>query len=197
MAAAAVPRGDFGLIPNPALYIPLEFKDDKGVIHTGNSWANLILKVGQYRSRNGLPQGDPEKEVLTQACERYPDRCLDTKNRKLPALADDLNLRVLSWIVATFERYKNSAVFATETEARQRAAVCAACPRQHNWRNKCGSCAARADDLKRKLLAEKHTTFSDKLEGCLALGEDCRTSVWIAQPGIEGDRLPANCWRKA
>lgn len=181
------------LRPNPNLYIPITFKDADGLEHTSDSWAKLILKVIRYRQKNDFPVGDVEKEVIEQACSKWPDRCVHSEHGRLPALEDDLNMRVLGWLVSTIER---KPTFVSENEARRRMEICAVCPRQSDWRNKCGSCAARADEIMKKILEGKPLEYGKNLKGCSSLSEDTRVSVWIEQAGAESGRLPVECWRK-
>lgn len=182
------------LVPNPGLYIPLVFVDADKVEHRGTSWADLILQIARYRKRNHIEPGNPENEVLTQACAKYPDRCVEKSGpTKLPALVDDLNLRLLAWLVKMDESTRK---LVTDGEARQRAEICKACPRQRDWRSKCGSCAASADALVKDMLAGRPAGYTKDLLGCLALSEDSRLSTWLEQPPVGDANLPVNCWRR-
>lgn len=183
------------LAPNPALFIPIEFTDGDGVVHRGDSWARLISVVTRYRLDNKLPAGNPEREIIEQACNRYPDRCQETKNARLNAATDTSNVRILSWLLRVIDS-KDALEYVPEGEARRRMAICAACPRQVDWRHKCASCTARADSLYTKLLDGRPATFGRSLLGCGALDEDTRLSTWLSSAPVGDSRLPANCWRR-
>jgi len=179
-------------VPNPHLYLPIEFRDEDLRVHVGTSWADLIDKVRDYRARVSKPPGNPEQEIFEQVCKNNPGSCRETSaDRVLPT--DDLHKRILRWLSNTAEGRKKLR-FVSEALARERAAICAGCPRLRGWRGACGTCAASADKIMNELLKGK--THFDQPRGCGSLREDPRVSVWLDQPPVLGN-LPANCWRKA
>jgi hypothetical protein len=64
-------RVNVNLFPKEG-YIYLESDGSK---HRAENWSKLMAKVSAYRKRAGLPQGDVEREVMAQACQRNPSHC--------------------------------------------------------------------------------------------------------------------------
>lgn len=181
------------IAPNPHLYVLIEFFERDGIRHHSTSWALLIDKVREYRERLGLPVGDLQKEIFTQVCTRNPAGCREQGRKDGVLPTDDLHKSILGWLGKIAENRKKIK-FVSEAQARQQAAICAACSRLRPWRNACGACTGSADKIVAGLLAGK--AQFDNSRGCASLREDPRASVWIEQPPVEGP-LPDNCWRKA
>lgn len=178
---------------NPHLYVAIEFEDVDGTQHTAKDWPELADKVEAYRKRRGLPPGSPAKEIVEQVCERHPDRCENVGRRGAQPTRKyrkAIHNRILDWVVKFVDKVK----WVTHDEAARRAAICKSCPRQRDWRGNCSSCRGTVDKIVAGLL-QRRAKFD--LRGCNALGEDCRLSVHLDQPGIADEELPDNCWRRA
>lgn len=180
---------------NPNLYIPIEFVDSDGTVHTAGDWDTLEAKVTGYRGRRGLASGNPKQEIEAQACSKWSDRCYDATPRSLPETRSELNTRILNWVgnvVAFIHRG-----FVSAEEAKRRAAICASCPRQTHWQNSCAACRMQVNRVAKELLDGKTLTDQMKnLNGCDVLGEDTRISIWVRQAPAGVAELPENCWRR-
>lgn len=179
---------------NPDLYVPIEFVDLDGTVHTARDWVELAAKVTGYRERRRIPIGDPSAEIVTQVCDKWPDRC--TKGRSFQVIRGELNKRILHW-VGTIVGLINSIGFVSGEEASRRAAICSACPKQRTWQGTCAACRMQVNRVAKELLKGK--TPNDqmkKLEGCDVLGEDTRVSIWLKQTPVAVSDLPENCWRR-
>lgn len=185
-----------GLKFNPNLYIPIEFIDKDGTVHTARSWDELTAKVIGYRERRRIPSGNPFKEIVHQACAKVPGNCIDDGSG-IGSIFPGLNSRILHWIgnlVSTIRKLG----FVSAEEAASRAKICAACPRQQAWADTCAACRTQVNNVAKELLGSRTLTPEMKsLKGCNALGEDTRVSIWLTQATVEDDELPDNCWRKA
>lgn len=181
---------------NPNLFVPIEFFDTDGSHHTARDWDELAAKIIGYRERRRLPPGNPQQEIVDQACSRWSDRCIDASPRNLRQLGPELNRRILSWI-GNIVAFIHKIGFVDKVEAARRAAICAACPRQASWQDSCASCRSQINRVAKELLdGHPFTDQMKALNGCDALGEDTRVSIWLSQEPVNVAGLPEHCWRK-
>lgn len=184
-----------GLSRNPNLYIPIEFVDRDGTVHTARDWDELAAKVIGYRERRRLDPGNPQQEITEQACRNWPDRCVDNTPRSFPETQPKLHHRILSW-VGNLAGIIGSVGYVSPEEAARRADICAACPRQKAWQGGCASCRTQVNGVVRELLKGRAQSAKMKaLSGCDALSEDTRLSIWVRQKPVDGP-LPDACWRR-
>jgi hypothetical protein len=66
------------VILNGALRPPggYKFRDEDGVTHIGVDFKHLVKTLTDYRNRIGKPLGMPEREIMAQFYERYPQYCI-------------------------------------------------------------------------------------------------------------------------
>jgi hypothetical protein len=169
------------------------FKDSDGATLRASTWAGVIKRVTLYRQRAGYPPGNPEQEVIAQACSRDPVLCReDNGEHAAQVKRQPLKARVLTWLTRT--KADKEKEFVEETVARQRAAICATCPNNKDLPGGCASCRAATKILREQIIERR---FQDgRLRACDALGEDLPTSVNLELQSVEDASLPANCWRK-
>lgn len=179
------------------------FVDADGVKFKGEQWEHVAARLRSYRKRAGQPPGDPEQEILDQVCARQPEYCQET-NLPVPVKRPDdhqetrraSSKAITNWLVSILKlRRVGGAQQVPREEARRRAAICAACPKQKSFSSSCGSCKAMRKSAK-QILFGGSSSVGEKLKGCSVLQEDTSTSVHIQQDPSGNPALPAKCWRK-
>lgn len=193
------------LVLNPQVY-PTNgyyFIESDGVKVVGNSFADTVLKMRDYRIRSGRVAGDPIQELNDFTCSRYPTACREIepgkrKNHLGNSVPHPLVTRVNTWLNSLYRAFsKTPAQFVTKVEAERRAAICRDCPKQARWNSECGSCSDSARRLSFSLRKGQEVPGSDLLKGCDTLGEDTRTSIFLQGLKPETNvELPEYCWRK-
>ena len=172
------------------------FKEADGtIIKANSSWASVIARVIAYRRRNKLPVGDPKKEVHAQACERDPANCREDVDpvTQLALRVASLKGRALAWL-AGLRAKREELLWGDGENAAARAAVCAGCPAHAALAGGCGACRKALAGVRAELAGAR--PVDPKLGGCSILGEDCAIAVWIDQPTVDNQELPACCWRR-
>lgn len=169
------------------------FKESDGATLRADTWAGVIKRVILYRQRAKYEKGNPEQEVIAQACARDPVLCREDNGATASHIKQQpLKARVLTWL-NTLRADKDKA-FVEEHTARERAAICAACPKNKGLPSGCASCKAAVKILREQIIERR---FQDgRLNACEHLGEDLPTSVNMELQSVEDAALPANCWRK-
>lgn len=172
------------------------FKERDGASIRGDTWEGVIVRVTNYRRRAGYPEGNVREEVMTQACQRNPGLCIEEDGAYRAALNKaTLKTRVLKWFLDTFSRHQREPfTFSYETDANNRAQVCATCPKNQQMPGGCASCKAAVEESRKNIIGGR---FVDaRLHACDVLGEDLNTARWIEQIVVENGDLPGFCWRK-
>lgn len=175
------------------------FKEADGTVIGGPNWRAVINKVTAYRKRAGLPPGDPESEIHEQACQRNPQLCHPVSEVTQQARKEvSLKGRVLKWFRDIRRNPNNEPIrFVDKETARARAQVCAQCPMNTGLPEGCSSCKVALVELRKDLLGEGKPVDSRLTHmGCVVLGFEPATAVWIDQETIPNNELPAHCWRK-
>jgi len=185
---------------NPNLYPPLgyTFTGADGVKFRGDGWRDLYYQIKAYRERNGQPPGDVEGEVQAQHCAANPGHCSGNP-QPLPPLPRNqtVNNRVLNWFgnrLSEVRRFGQVPKVSRE-EAGRRAGICAVCPMQISYSHACEACLSSIRSARGIILGEEGSVHR-ALHPCVVLGEDCQTSIHLAQPASDDRDLPAHCWRK-
>ncbi len=172
------------------------FQEGDGTVFVGASWPAVAARVRDYRRRNKLPAGDPEKEVNDQACARNPDLCRPT-NSQHPTLLKvaGIKAKVLGWLgkqVAT----KEPRNYVSAEEAKARADVCSTCVNNKGLPDGCSSCRAAVRELRKSVIGGRKADARISECGCIAIGHENSTAVWLDEVRIANPDLPAQCWRK-
>ena len=174
------------------------YKDADGTIFRAESWNGVIKKVEDYRRRNNMPMGNAEEEVIAQACQRNPNLCSEATGRqKVPPKGLSLKDRALRWLSEWLKRKKSGqpVSFVREEDARNRARVCAPCMKNQAMGNGCSACKQAFKGM-REEVTEGRKLIDERLGGCDALGIELKTAIWLDEPAVPNDQLPAHCWRK-
>jgi len=172
------------------------FKNTDGARIIAATWGGVMARLAIYRKRAGQPAGDPEREVMEQACQRNPSFCTTddgTAGRQLKAAS--LKGRLLAWLNGIISRRTITPLeFVSQTDAANRANVCAGCPMNTALAEGCSSCKAALRELRKNVIGGR--IIDSRINGCVVTGEDLPTTVWLNEPTIENAELPAHCWRK-
>jgi len=172
------------------------FTDADGTKHPAQNWPAVMRRVRDYRKRRGLPEGNVEQEVIAQACANNPGLCREDNGQYQHALKKEtLKSRMLSWLNRMKEQVsKEPIAFVSDEERKQRADVCASCPRNEVLPDGCSSCRKAAAELRKSIMGSRF--IDGRLNACGILGEDLPTSSHLDQIRVSNSELPGNCWRK-
>jgi len=178
------------------------YRDAHGVLHTADSWKALCRKVRKYRESNKLPMGEPEMDVMAQACQRNSNLCNESKPFEFPPQDSNpksaVKPRLLSWLnelrKAVEERHEQL-VFVSQEEAVARAEICARCAKNVLLPDGCSACRTALTALRNSVMGS-HRHADKRLGGCEVLGSDLPTAVHLDEVRIGKAELPAGCWRK-
>lgn len=167
--------------------------------HSYQSVAEAVLR---YRVENKLPVGNPLKDVLDYVCANWPHFCSEHNppingGNANPSLAS----RVSVWMSSLYRAARTlGGNFVGPDEAARRAAICAACPQNKEWKTGCGSCLQSAVQLGYTFRAGRSVANEKVLGACDITGQENATAVWVKEvmPMLPEQHasLPAACWRK-
>lgn len=192
---------------NPNLYPDggRYFLDEDGTKFKAENWDFLARRVANYRRRAGKPAGDPEAEIMAQACARQPNLCAEENVGPSPPPsqpivvrenAGNLTKRVTKWLSVVLTQFRGSKLAKVDrSEAKRRAEICKHCPLQRALSEVCGSCKRTRKGVVESILRSERRV-NEELKGCLALGEDTSLSVHLSLPATGDGSLPGHCWRR-
>lgn len=166
-----------------------------GVIH-GDGFEDLVDRVIVFRNRNGLPPGDPVREVTDYICEQNPSVCkelvrpLASPVPPAPATtpASPLGERVAEWIAG----YLPGAPVPPDV-IRARAEACRQCPLNVPFPIGCPPCQKKTH---REITRASAGYPRRSVDGLLA----CSRYVWPNAVAVGADishdpSAPPGCWR--
>jgi hypothetical protein len=167
-----------------------------GVRISGDTWAGVIVRVKNYRTRQGFAPGNVESEVMAQACDRNPGLCTEENAAyKHEVSRASLKNRVLLWFLQMRTRKAQESIgIVSDSEAKNRASVCASCPRNQSLPDGCSSCRAAVKESRNQLIGNRYTDA--RIDSCDALGEELNTTIHLDLVRVENSALPGHCWRK-
>ena len=170
------------------------FKDSEGVRHFADSWPGVIARVKAYRKRMGKPEGDVAAEVTAQACSREPIICHPDGRAATESAVrkSSLKSKILSWLVSV--RGNQEKRFVDDALAKQRADICAKCPKQVPLPGGCASCANAVIGLRKEIVGGR--PLDARLTECDVMTEDTQVTTWIDMTAVDNPDLPAHCWRR-
>jgi hypothetical protein len=172
------------------------FKESDGVTIVGDTWEGIIARVVAYRKRAGLPVGNPKEEVITQACARDPVLCTEERPEyKAQVAIVSLKTKILKWLVfVQGEKDRNALTFVDPVHARNRAEVCAQCPKNQAIPDGCASCKAALTESRRKILGNR--PIDARVNECIVMEEDIPVTSNIDMQTVDRPGLPDYCWRR-
>lgn len=163
----------------------------------GSDRESLISILTDFRVANHLPIGDPGKEVDRQLGARspiyHPPQTAPTKAIPPGTLLE----RVRDWLANRYSTL-NRLRFVNSVEANRRAAICARCPKNIEWRSSCVPCVA---EVERNVVIVGGNRRS-KVEGlmaCAIAGHENNVAVWLHPDHLKHatkfkTKLPRKCW---
>lgn len=173
------------------------FVDAEAIRHVGNNLSDLISRVAAYRTRRGLPPGNPISEVNAYLCNLFPNRCLKGPPATpgvVKASGISFGAKIASWLRGMWLKVSQKQVeFVDEGEVKRRAAICEKCSFFTRFPTECQACSDTFNQISFQLRAgrDKHTS---NLKACAKFGSDLRVDVLVAQP--PQPTAPENCWKR-
>lgn len=179
----AYPNGSLQRIPN------------QGAAPTARS---LVQQVRQFRINEGLPMGDPERDISEYIRKVSPnnDRYRGKGGRlnvPRPEPFIPLIQRVREWLDGTAPR---KPMIVSEPEATERAQICIACQQNVRWKTNCGECNTAADYIAFTMRGVLSYPLDDALHGCRIHGMHLPAAVFIDRDDLPAKlpEAPAPCW---
>lgn len=186
-------RINVNLFPKSGYY----YEEADGTKLRGANWRAVIKKVKEYREENKLPVGNPNEDVVVQACRRDPQICAEAGRVFVQQPAVSLKATVLKWLNSfkTLVQKGDKLEFVQPSEAAERANICERCPfNKPLGVSSCSSCKQALIEFRKFLLGNKKQ--DSRLGGCQILGCDLQTATHLEELRVDNQHLPAHCWRK-
>ena len=188
-----------GAIPPNGYHFPVDF----GVILKASSYDALIKEIVVWKTQNGLPIGDPAKDVDDYFCAKWPSACQPGESeQKMLQQNSNLLKQVNGWAATALRNTPQGGyLLVDQTIATQRLKACLECPFNRQWHTGCGTCMAATDTILIRLRQLRKITLDDSLLGCSINGFDNRTAIHmpLSAFGLTEEKkndLPQNCWLK-
>lgn len=161
----------------------------------------LLDAVKQFRLDNDIPVGNVKADVDAQICERFPHQCnmegpgtVETKKPTVSPYQMFID-RISHWAVKVLNTPMKEYVL--DDEAQRRAAICAQCPMNDDWKMGCPQCVTKASQVLTLIRAGRgNRVFKRTLKGCKAVKHDNETAVWLDRKHLSEHvgETPENCW---
>lgn len=200
------------MYPKPSIVPPggfhwVEKHNGAEIKLTGDGVDNLAQTIEKYRLTNGIPLGDPKKDVVDFICSNWPHFCNQNENHpflegNIPGSTAGLATRVASWMTRLWNIGANN--FVKDEEANRRAEICRGCEMNKDFRaGGCSSCVQGTDRLAFLWLTRR--AISDHklwhgLRACRATGAHLQAAVFASkQPepsSEEALQFTPQCWRR-
>lgn len=164
-----------------------------------NAFSETVELITQHRRANGIPIGDPAKDLEDFTCRRWPEGCGGNQ----PALQE----MALNFFRVMAAHVQKGGRMVTEAEANRRAAICKACPLNvpvQEARAGCGWCGKMAESaivaLRRKFIGNRKLQTGE-LQTCGACGCDNTFQVFIPLEALNSaqlnkEALHEKCWKR-
>lgn len=161
----------------------------------------LLDQLIDYRLQNGVPLGNPIKDIEDYICGQYPDFC-HRDNHSPKTGKQDLSTgptlmeRVLIWAQSVMTKKKWDVM--DKAEAERRASICKHCQFNTPYATGCQSCGSRAKMLSVQLRKghKLEDSLDANLKACSLHGHECKAGVWLDKgllPALKNE-APENCW---
>lgn len=177
----------------------------KGVTLRGRTEKELTQMIFEYRLRNGLPSGDIEREIDDQYCRLYPQSCNAEPSDTAPGgprapRSERLLDRITRWVTVMAKEMPRGGYKLVEKDiAEARAEACHGCPNNKSWRGGCSGCSSSVATMLLSMRQMRKTSRDGNLLGCLEIGHENQTAVWLPEQPVSDDqnaKLPERCWMK-
>lgn len=166
--------------------------------HYEPTYELLTKWLADYRIANGLPLGDPAQDVMTHHRKTNPANLPHIT----PTISPPKNFRerVTQWLANRFNDTRSGAlVYVDEDLAKERAAICAGCPQNQNWKIGCPPCVDNAE--RQILMITKGHVMEHNLQACAIAGHPNEAAVLLDEKHLKHrtnykEELPEFCWMK-
>jgi hypothetical protein len=164
-----------------------------------SSYKELYKLVENWRVQNGIEVGDVKRDIDDYICNTYPHQCGKTygvaQHKQQGRPGQKFVDKISNWLL---EMTKRNPSVLLQAEAQKRADICAQCPLNQHYENKCGACMSNITRLGTILRKNNNLSIAPSLHGCNVLNQDNKTAVWldIYGDGIANTQLPEHCWAK-
>ena len=143
----------------------------------------LVDKLREHRIENGIPVGDPEKDVAF-----FFQRRQDIFDGKIPEVyphdpvvsrIKNLADRISNWASNRYSKINEKINYVQAEDSSARAKICAQCPKNLNWRktSTCAPCVANTDRV--LLMLRRGNKTEQALGGCEFYGHDNEVAVFL------------------
>jgi len=167
--------------------------ESSGRLLKAETFQELVKRLANYRKDNGLPPGDPEAEIHSYLCSRFPERC----GREPAALKfkEGLGKEDVESYLAFFKEVVLKKGGVPQEQADARAATCTSCP--YNVKlGFCRGCFSLADKIAGVASGLK-TKYDAALNECGVCGCIARLKCFTPLELVQGkDDFPDWCWVK-
>jgi len=188
-----------GVVPPNNFHYPIE----NGVVLKASSYDMLVKEIVKWKTQNGIPIGDPDKDIDDYVCSRWPSYCRPDDNEgKMVNKNSDLLKQVNGWAAITLrETPLGGYHLVDQNVAAARCKICIDCPFNKPWRSGCGSCMKATDTILIRLRQLRKIMLDESLMGCAINGFDNRTAVHLPISALKLTEeklqsIPQNCWIK-
>lgn len=196
----------FGNIPPLAeggFHYPQALPSGSTEIISGSTRDEVIASLQNFRFANGIDVGDPQREVDSYLCGRWPRFCSEEDATVADETRDNKNLRqrTTNWKSNRYAQSDSSDPLVSDEIAEKRAATCETCPKNQDNRSGCPPCVVDNDRVLFMLREGRNVKNSESLGGCDVCGQDNRTAVFFPDSSLKyanayQDQFPDFCWLK-
>lgn len=169
---------------------------EKGVTFTGDTFNEVVEKLSDFRTINGLPLGSPEQDVLWFYALHWPFMVMEDRDSAQVTLPDEFFLW-RKWIVETWAHPPHKFVAASDSVTRRD--VCEKCPfnKPLLWKETKES----SELTRRAFLLRRGTTAASFLGFCSLHNVDLSVFTCVETPENfsakkkDAEKYPG-CWLK-
>lgn len=197
-----------GHIPPGIDGFPWHYPIADGVMLKTSTEEMLIQLMSEYRLRNSLPPGNPESEIDTYYCAKYPQICHkevkdyfpDTQQASQPR--ESMLNRVSRWAAWMKNKMPRGGYkLVPQQVADERGKICVNCAKNAPWRGGCTGCSQAVLTLLAQIRGLRSSAHQGSLMACSSVGWELPTAVHQEIPALELTaeqiaELPQKCWRK-
>ena len=164
-----------------------------------NSYQELEDMLFRHRVRFGQRTDAVAQEINRYYCAQWPSYCQDLNAATAPAAQVPMDKRVSRYAsLLAAQMPAGGYPLVQQSEASDRAAICAKCPKNRAWRIGCRSCSGATAQILVGMRKMRNTPLDTSLRGCEVFGCDLQTAVHLPDGaafqnvGIQ----PDSCWAK-
>lgn len=190
---------NLGMVPPNNYHYPV----DKGVILRASTYELLIKEIETWRTQNGIPIGDPAKDIDNYVCSKWPHVCkVEETEERLIQKNSDLLKQVNGWAAITLRNMPQGGYdIVDQNVAEKRCNKCLECPFNKPWKKGCTNCMVATDTILARIRQLRKITLDESLLGCSINGFDNKTAIHLPDSFFQlteeqKNTLPQNCWLK-